>query len=429
MKYISEHNNHRKELVLMESYFKKIQLKQEVKSSVKAIERIIERVFDIQPTIHIVENNTSNFFGMTITPKTMDRLLMAILEDRSNKDRLYEAWRNEKEWVIEIDDILLYDKNLNATPSEIVAVLLHEMGHVIYSNTAISRAQRVIKLAIINSGAKYKKVLQHGLFRPLLELPFYESCNTKRFSLPQDVHKEEYIADKFAVKYGYGMQLESFITKLLKTQGNHLIDRPSGEMDDDVAILMVWTIENISLLEHRKDRLKLALEVEERRNPSKTIKTIIGRIRTNIFKSDITEPYQKLVEMQKISESVCCLMEKTSETSMKLKNPALMKSLMTKRKVEKITERELNLLAVEVDKIWYADDKVYVLDLIADFIEKIEYRLELIKNGFADRVPQSQKSLEDILNRAKEMEKRVLAVELRDHQYGLYVRYPKEYEG
>lgn len=429
MKYISEKSNQRKELVLMESYFKKIQMKQDVKSSIKAIERIIERVFDIQPTIHIVENNTSNFFGMTITPKTMDRLVMVILEERSTKDQLYEAWRNEKEWVIEIDDVLLYDKNLNATPSEIVAVLLHEMGHVIYSNTAISRAQRVIKLALINSGAKYKKVLKNCLFQPLLHLPFYESCNTKRFSLPQDVHKEEYIADKFAVQYGYGMQLESFITKLLKTQGNQLIDRPSEEMDDDVAILMVWTIENISLLEHRKDRLKHALDVEEHRSPSKTIKTIIGRIRNSIFKTDISEPYQQLVEMQQISESICYLMEKTTETSMKLKNPPLMKSLMGKRKVEKITERELNLLSVEVDKIWYADDKIYVLDLLADFIEKVEYRLELIRNGLGDRVPQSKQSLEDILKRAKEMEQRALSIELRDQQYGLYVRYPKDYEG
>lgn len=418
-----------KDLKLMETYFGKIKAKKDIESSCRAIERILHRVFDINAKINIVNNTTNKFFGMTITPKTMDRIIMAILDEKSNKDKLYEIWRKEKDWTIEIDSILLYDANLNTNPAEIVAVLLHEMGHVIYSNTAVSRANRVIKLTMIEAGTKYRTVLKNENFMSLLYLPFYESCNTKSYTRPENIYKEEFIADKFAIKYGYGEQLSCFIEKLLKSKGNSLIDRPEKELDHDVEVLTKWTVEQVSLLEFRKNRLEEYLEVEKKRNPSNVIKGILDQIKVFIIKEPAGTLYESFVVTECISNHICSLMEKTNSTPISMKNPGRMKELLSKRKVEKITERELMLLSVEVDKICYSDDKIYVIDLISDFIEKVEYHISLIDNGHSDRVPQTRQSLENILHQARDIQRRAVDIELKDSKYGLFVRYPKDYEG
>lgn len=420
-----------KDLNLMASYFTNIQMKKSVDTHIRGIERIIDRVFGLNVKIHIVDNNTGQFFGMNVTPERMDRILMAILEEKSTKDKLYEVWREENNWVIEIDDLLLYDKNLNANGNEIVAVLLHEIGHVVYSNEAVSRANRVIKMTLMDAGAKYKKVLSDAKFRPLLQIPLYESCATKHFRLPKDNNREEYIADKFAFQYGYGESLVTFITKLLKTRGNGLIDRSESEMDSDVRVLVRWTVENVASLEKRKDKLSQSISIEERRNPSKVIKSIVSTIRDNIFgKNNDDDPINIAIKEQYMYNDLDRLIESASSfsTDTKIKKPSVV-SIVANKKLKKIEVKELDILEVEIDRIEYPDDKIYLLELIHDLNDRITTSIATIEAGHPERVPQSKQSLVSLLERCNEMRRRVIKLDVRRPGYGLFIKYPKGYEG
>lgn len=420
------------DLFLMETYFGNIQLNKNVSTNIRGIERIINRVFDLNVSIQIVDNNSGKFFGMTVTPERMDRILMAILEEKSTKDKLYEVWREEKNWVIEIDDLLLYDRNLNASPAEIVAVLLHEIGHVVYSNEAVSRANRVIKMTLLEAGAKYRNALSNEKFRPLLQLPLYESCSTKRFRIPTDVNKEEYIADRFVLSYGYGHHLTTFINKLIKTRGNSLIDRTSESMDKDVEILVKWTVENIASLQFRKDRLKHAMKLEEQRNPSKVVKQAVNNIRTSIFgKSEERELINEIMKEQYMIQTLDRLLEKNSTiaSNPNIKNPGMLTKLFNSRRLKKIETKELDIIEVEIDRIEFHDDKIYVLELIHDLDDKIVSYLELIDLGHGDRIPQSKETLLSLKDRVKDMRARTIQTKIADPNYGLFIKYPNGYEG
>lgn len=418
------------DLDLMATYFKDIKIGKNTNANIRGIERILGRAFDLNVKIQIVNNNTGKFFGMTVTPERMDRILMAILEERSSREKLYEVWREEKNWVIEIDDLLLYDKNLNANPHEIVAVLLHELGHVVYSNEAVSRANRVIKMSLMEAGMKYKKVLSERKFSTLLQLPLYESCNTKRFKIRRDNDREEYIADKFVTNYGYGQYLVTFIEKLLKTHGNSLIDRPSSDMDSDVAVLVKWSVENVASLEFRKNKLKNSMKIEQRRTPSKVIKSIVTNINETIFgKDDGKDMVEDIMREQYLYEELDRLMEKAISTDTKIKHSGMLKSLINQKRLKKIEVKELDILEVEIDRIEYHDDKIYVLELVHEMIEKITHYLDLIESGQADRVPQSKQSLLSLYERVTEMRTRLIHLKIQNPTYGLFVKYPESYEG
>lgn len=421
-------DNIMKELDLIAKYIGEIQQNKNVNSNLRGVERTLERIFELNITLQIVDNDSREFFGMTVTPTYMDRIIMAMLGTNSTKDILYEAWRKEDSWTIEIDDTLLYDKNLNANPHEIVAVLLHEMGHVIYSNEAVSRANRVIKLALMKTTTKYKKIFEVPKFQHLFKLSIYESCSTKRFRFPSKDDREECAADDFVKIYGHENELITFIEKLLKSKGNGLIDRTNAEMDNDVRILANWSIENVASLEYRKDRLKRALKTERQRNKSTVVIKLTNEIYDKIFGSredEKTDFVKSVIQEQYLYEEIDKIIRENTNVKIKPK-----KSFgMDITKAKKINVAELDILDVDIERIEYPDDKVYILERIYTLLEKVDNMILLIDNGYSTKVAQSKNTLMNLRERLLSMRVRVLNLKLTEKEYGLFIKYPKGYEG
>ena len=407
-------------LTIIENSFKEIKEKRNILSNLNIIERNINRLFNLNFKVSIVENDTNEFFGMSIYPSSnlIDDIIIATFKRdvRTQLDGIIKMWSFEKNWFLEIDSILLYDKNLNANPSEITAVLLHEVGHVIHSNEAPQRFVRLIKYSLFNINFHIRELCKNDTIRKLFSLALIESCITKNFNMIQS--NTEIIADKHVIKFGYADSLNNFIDKLIASQGNNLVERTDKEKDIDVKTIIRWTIDNISELEFRKSKLKIAIQSTMLGTPSIYIKTHLKKLVSIFFGEEGADSYKQILSEQYFVEM--CNLSKTK----------VIKEFFDKfGKIKKIQQSDIDILFIEFDKMENNNDKIYLIELIHDKLDIINAALECIKNNEKDRIQQSETSLKGFKIQLEKLRLQTLGTHLKEKQYGIFIKYPKGYEG
>ena len=410
----------RKELETIESYISQIQDGKSVDVNLKAIERTLERCFGQKFHITIIPSKsfTTEFFGMNIYPDTytIDRLVLKIMDDNIKEKDIQEVWKECKEWYIEIDHKLLYNTQLDANPKEVVSVLLHEIGHTIYANTIVHRMYKVIRFKIIKSSYNLRKLCKNPKFYGLFSLAVLSACESKNYSYIDE--KKEIDADRFVVKCGYGESLDSFITKLIMTTGNDNVSRTEHDEENDISVMVEWSLNNIALLELRRSKLRKELVTRSSMEKSPYVKDILQRIKNKIF-----------------GEKEGTTMEAmTAEyNTMKLYNSIITESFKDfvsgAGKLKKVKQSDLDVIRIEIDRIETLDDKYYVLDLIYDKLNIVNLGLEYHATGNSERCSQSKETLKGFKDTLDKYRETVLNMKIVDRQYGLFIKVPKGYEG
>lgn len=426
-------NTKPQDLQLVEECFFDIQNKKNVNASIKKIERVLSRFFGIKFTINISNNTTHEFFGMNIYPSisTMDTIIDSIVADKSSSETIAKLWQKNDEWFLEIDSILLYDKSLNANPSEITAILLHEIGHIVYSNTVPSRLNKILRYKMIELDHITKKMVTTDKIRKLFNLSIIEACSSKSFSYV-NVNKER-LADKFAVKYGYGEDLDNFITKLIASRGNSLINRTDEELDNDVKSIVNWTIQNTEELEFRKKKLRVELKTTMLKTPSDFVKKNVDYIYKSFF-GDVSDKYRELLSESYVSNPRDTLAEIKEDQYLesfrkRIITEAISDLFDSYGKVKKISQTDIDILYVELDKIETNDDKIYALDRVSEKLDIVNTGLDYIATGREKKVSQSASTLNSYKKQLEELRERILKTKIVEKSYGVFIKYPRGYEG
>lgn len=411
-----ENNKKSVDLLALERSFQHLKAKEDVDEKLAYIEKILSRRFDLNFKISIVENRTNEFFGMTIYPaeSLIDTLVDSIVRKKDKLEVIEKLWAENKDWYLEIDSLLLYDRNLNANPSEMVAVLLHEVGHVVYSNSVPARVNKILRYKIMELDYGVKRLLSSSKINKLFNLVFVEACNVKNFRFSRLQHELD--ADRFVVKQGYGEHLDSFIEKLLRSQGNRLINRTEKDIEKDVKAIVTWTIENISELEYRKTKLRTTLQTELLKNPSKFVRQVVTSIKVAFFGGDGDSYKELLTEQYLVQEH------------RKIVQEGLLNLFDKFGKLKKISQSDIDIIEIEASRIENEDDKIYVLDLIYDKLDLINAGLQLINEKKQDKVPVSKDKLLNFKSQLEKLRKQVLETPI-NNQYGLFIKYPVGYEG
>ncbi len=343
------------------------------KEPLQRIERSLKHKFGMEFSVTVVHNKTNEFFGMSVYPEVsmLDMLVAELIKDGNHHERessVSKIWAEQNKWVIEIDDMILEDYNLNANPSEMTAVLIHEIGHVTYSNTVPVRALKAVRYQLTKLNYKAKQIIKWKRAQRLLDLVVIEACSSKSFS---KYSKDELNADKFAFKQGYGDELCQFIDKMLKTYGNKDIDRSEHDIEQDINAIASWSMETISELEYRKNTLQRMLESVGLRTSSTYTRNILKGIRHDFFSQKSSINYTAAVgesvmnEWKKYSNDV--VMEQGIEKCHK------------EHKSFKIKQTDIDMIDIQVQKITTLDDKLYVLDLISSMQDRLEQQNYLHK--------------------------------------------------
>lgn len=370
-----------------------------------------------QKSFHVTLINSTpgtNFTVMSVYPdkNTLEQIVSAISEQRPNGDIIRNLWKKCNSWIIEIDK-RCFDRKYNLSAKELTALIMHEVGHTVISDSVPNRINRVLqfKLAEANIGSKH--ILRDNVFKKILAIPVLDTCtfSTKK---DRDMIRNEMRADNFAVKYGYRDSLQSALDKFISTGAQ------SKEKDmENVTDFMLSTLDNF---EHRK--MKLA---------NSRWKDILHHTNSDVMRDAInafgesTMFYQENGSYSITSESM-----KHNITQNRIDQIVQEAFVLFKKKLKRIEPYELDYIMVEKDKMKTNDDKLLLVSYIHSKIDIVNYYLSILDNPkYSEKyeVPHSRDELLFYLKRLNELREEVLAKPIEPVRYGLTIMYPAGYEG
>ena len=225
-------------------------------------------------------NNTDKvFFGMSVLPIMNDEDVVYIL----NADNNYMV----KEYYLELDS-KLFGADLCLNAEELLAVLLHEVGHMVNSTEPIENAKNVLDLYLakthseldIAESINQKAILGFGL-RDLMR---------KTVSIFEKDQFEEITADEFVYKCGYGDQLQSALHKILKKRNSIVNDK------DNKLAIFVWTISLYKNIKMQRIPALRLIRKGKQISPSQLQKRDFERLERNLKKIDLAATNESAFE-------------------------------------------------------------------------------------------------------------------------------------
>lgn len=400
-------------LTQIEASIAKIQENKDVDKNLELIRKMINHEFKIDcDRIFLVQNKIGGyFFGLHVFPSRADLPKIADVIIKVDERVQFERCQG---CVIELDSKLIYD--LGATPEEITAGLLHEVGHRIYKKDDMIRT----KFKFLSNLGKVAGTISFVARKlaPVKFLLYLAILNA--FSNSADYWlnlKNEKNADSFAVKYGYGPQLYSLLDKI---SGAGTISIPfttnSKNKDSSENDLMNWTVRNMMDFSFRKKDIKRQLENQIRDGGSLYTKEVL---QAQIIEINAMKPMVSIDGL-------------TSETTALNESVRSYIELMQRGK----SELEIDEILIEIDRIETYEDKMYVLGRLyrnLAICDKAMHKLKTGKHDYFSKGLNVEKAREEDFKvyrkKITDMIETVRRTKIRDIDYGLFIKYPKgDYE-
>ena len=169
-------------------------------ASLKVIKNSLEECFpDYEFDIRITDpiNNQSPLFVMSVYPEltTIDKIINAVLSNK-NTDAIKKLWETNKKWTIEIDGKLFKKEVIDVNEKELTAMLLHEIGHIVYSTSLPNRISLIMRYEISKTTMQNKVMAKNNIFSTIMALPILDSCISDGKKTPSSI-REEIKADSF----------------------------------------------------------------------------------------------------------------------------------------------------------------------------------------------------------------------------------------
>ena len=391
------------------------------------------------------KNMSKEFFGFNVFPE-MDKLediCNKIANDDTKFSDIVKRWRSIEEWEIVIDS-LIFDRNFIAfNPKELTAMLLHEIGHVTQSDEPIEQFYR----AYLESKSRLKsadKVSKKVLYI-LYTIPLAVACTSRRWVNDKNELKLEISADKSLIETGYAEHLVNAFDKIIKASGS--ITRSEDMNYKEIESNVEWANMNIVDVIKRRDKLKDSLYYKAIQTNSGYIQALCARILNflgvrmrerytgavaescmlnELINGEITlETHVPFYDIKKFGQIETRIMNAQKE--LEIAN----ESFFNKRKKSKVDipdEYDLDRIFVAIDDIQNNYDKVYVLDLIYEQIEKLNDFEEAISMDESKSKKWAPK-IEEMRSRLSTLRKSVLNKNIAKKEYKVFVKYPEGYEG
>lgn len=367
------------------------------------------------------------FYIMSIFPEesTLEKLVSSILNEEPDK-KLKDIWDNNGRWFIEIDNRILTGSFVDASSKEMTALLLHEVGHVLESNSIPYRMSKIMKYEFAKANIGTKNVLRHGIFKKVLEIPILKACIFENYKTKSAL-KKELKADLFVVKMGYGKELDSILDKIIassnvnKDTATH-IDQSSGEVYDQMKSDTTFSLNLIEDLKKREAKVskanfhKMLLDV-----PSEYISKTLGKLESSLFRGNSMKSGSMVEAM--MTESVIELYEEAYTTEA---------FNIFKKTMKRIDPAIVDYVRLRKDDMKSNDDKLMLVSYIYSKIDLIDYYLEIMNNPkYASRYTFSnnRNELVRMRNSLEKSKQEIMSFKIPEVRYGIQVVYPDGYYG
>lgn len=399
-------------------------------------------------TVQVTSNKTGNekFFGMRVYPdiEEMDNFCKDLVNegDKIRFTDIVKKWKKIDKWFLEIDGTCFDRNQFNFNPKELTALTLHEIGHIIYSDKPIEgfyRAYQEVK-ARMNSSDKATQKLMYDIYM----IPLTLACMQRRWVNGKNEVQLEIIADKTVVELGYGQYLLEALDKITRAIGS----LNSQNNQDELSSSMNWCQQNIADIMKRKEQLKDELYYRAVRTKSNYMKAMtiiildkLGFKLRERYTGYVVENTIELLSDPEVMQKYMPIVDAMESAKfdkfynmMHSSNFIAMEAIFNKRKKVKVelpSQYEIDAIAVEVDKITNHHDRIYVLDLIYEVLERINNFEEAISPD-PSLVKKWSAKIRQMKDELEALRQAVLAKKTFATSYKFFVKLPEaasDYEG
>ena len=399
-------------------------------------------------TVQVTSNKTGNekFFGMRVYPdiEEMDDFCKDLVNegDKIRFTDIVKKWKKIDKWFLEIDGTCFDRNQFNFNPKELTALTLHEIGHIIYSDKPIEgfyRAYQEVKTRM-NSSDKATQKLMYDIYM----IPLTLACMQRRWVNGKNEVQLEIIADKTVVELGYGQYLLEALDKITRAIGS----LNSQNNQDELNSSMNWCQQNITDIMKRKEQLKDELYYRAVRTKSNYMKAMtiiildkLGFKLRERYTGYVVENTIELLSDPEVMQKYMPIVDAMESAKfdkfynmMHSSNSIAMEAIFNKRKKVKVelpSQYEIDAIAVEVDKITNHHDRIYVLDLIYEVLERINNFEEAISPD-PSLVKKWSAKIRQMKDELEALRQAVLAKKTFATSYKFFVKLPEaasDYEG
>ena len=411
----------------IESCFTELKEKSSNTNSLRNMEKYLKDVFHKNITVQIVNTKPSDtYFVMSIFPdqSTLNKVVECIVNQQPD-EMVKKIWDETENWTIEIDKKIIKGEPISLTAEELTALVLHEIGHIVYSNALPHRITHVMKLEYARASMNVKALLNNKLFQKLLSLPIVNGCTYDNYKTKDNI-KSELKADVFVTKMGYSDALESALTKFIDS-GKDItkdINKKPQNVYNDMKRVTLFSLDCVENFEKRKAKLvqknlsKLLLNT-----PSKYIGDVIHSIELGLTRTHKDSRESDETRMEYVEESANNIIDEFI---------ALEFFEIRGKKLKRINPIEIDYIEVEIEKIRTNDDKMLLLSYTYSKINRIQYYLDILnspKYSKKYRIPNSKEELISYKKRLEILKNKIINYKIPEIKYGIHIQYPSGYEG
>lgn len=348
--------------------------------------------------------------------------LVKIMDDpRSNNMDYIKEWSDINKWVLEIDARIFLKQSpiCIRTGGEFVGILCHEIGHVMiedpYNIIMVYKKQKA-RMDKFNKLASSKSKIVGRLLMPLF-------INTSSFRIVKkgsDIQKE--IAADGYVPNEYRGDLLSYIEDcIMKDPKSSELISSYTTYQTDLEMGVKFSNDSMNMMRGRIEMLKSQLTAQY--NGCCTGSTYHKELMKFLGKS--IGGYDP--ETGKTNATVESIVQSRFSADMEACQEAATAALES----TKVTDRDLSILEVECEDVSTTEDKIYLIHTIYDYIEAIQKenseKLKKMKDPKLKEFLKNDARLER-LNLCRKLVMNKHTTDVGD-RYGLFIKYPKGYEG
>lgn len=344
--------------------------KENMEKSLDCIKKILFRCFDIKCKMTILDTDLDReFFGFNIYPDTkLCRKLIDLIIDDNNKhlDEVRDLWKDNEDWIIEIDSKIIKDLSKPFSSREIAVMLLYEIDRICFNFDIVEKTYSTIRKSLISLPFVVYNIAKSAFCRNVYIIPFIRICGYKNFTtkLSEDslIYNSEFLRKSYV----------SLISDILRYYGTtSLIDKNPIKMEEDLIININWIFTGINDLKITFGTLKDLIMKQITIEKSFYIKNVLISIYQLFASYDKTSI---ITEAHKMGNNVSPkALAHADEAALKL-TLSKVKKVQESCEYPKVTRKECieyihKLRAIEILNI-EVNNKTLDLDTIHDYIRK-----------------------------------------------------------
>lgn len=394
-------------------------------SIAKAVERNLSRCTPGM-TIHTEWVDTRDAYVAAIYPDIRelndksDKLMGILLDPKAKSADYLEAWCSIKNWYLNLDPRICTKGNPLCVDDgeQFVAIICHELGHVMTRDPMeflVNFKEEKNRIDRMTMMALHKSPIVRKLVLPI----FVATSSFVVVLQDPNRHGElEYMADSYVPEEYSGAMVSYMENHVLNTVDRTHLIKSESQYDNDQKTAIVFSHQALELMTKRRNVLRGRLRSASVAAPNAYMKEMVNFISKGIAGYDAATDVENPVEESRI---VRYLNDQL----------ATCEAMIPILEAHKVTERDLTLLSIDIDGIESTDDKLYCIQTIYDYIDDVTQETKKRLKGIKDeKYITSELSKDSRLIVLNKMRDQVINTKIKEpDQYGVFVKYPKGYEG